>query len=126
MGSDNKRGFGKRGEDEAVRYLQTKGFEILDRNYHYSKFGEIDIIAKEPSRNTVAFIEVKSGYPEKFGSLLEKITPTKIKTLYRLAEAYIYYKKLQNVYFRFDVVLVDYSQNPPQIRHIEDAFQLWN
>ncbi|MFQ8625585.1 MAG: YraN family protein [Candidatus Gastranaerophilaceae bacterium] len=42
----NNRKFGDAGEDLACRYLEKQGYEILERNKHYSKFCEIDIIAK--------------------------------------------------------------------------------
>ncbi len=32
------------GEEWVARYLQKKGWEILERNYH-SRYGEIDMIA---------------------------------------------------------------------------------
>ncbi|ELF2320349.1 YraN family protein [Campylobacter lari] len=49
--------FGKKGEELACEFLKTQGFEILKRNF-YSKFGEIDIIAKKDK--ILHFIEVKS------------------------------------------------------------------
>lgn len=42
----NNRKFGDAGEDLACRYLEKQGYEILERNKHYSKFCEIDIIGK--------------------------------------------------------------------------------
>ena len=52
-----RRRFGNWGEDAAVRYLKTRGYEILDRNYR-SSWGEIDIIARQ--RDVLAFVEVKT------------------------------------------------------------------
>lgn len=48
-----RRRFGNWGEDAAVRYLKTRGYEILDRNYR-SSWGEIDIIARQ--RDVLAFV----------------------------------------------------------------------
>lgn len=62
---------GNLGESVAAKYLKTKGFAILNRNY-LKKWGEIDIVARETiqsdqikafSRETseiVHFVEVKS------------------------------------------------------------------
>ena len=52
-----RRRFGNWGEDAAVRYLKTRGYEILDRNYR-SSWGEIDIIARQ--QDVLAFVEVKA------------------------------------------------------------------
>ena len=34
---------GKYGEDIAVKYLIKNGYKIVERNYHFSRYGEIDI-----------------------------------------------------------------------------------
>ena len=44
---------GKFGEDEAVKYLEKKGYKILDRNFS-CKRGEIDIIALD--KGEIVFI----------------------------------------------------------------------
>ncbi|NLC28589.1 MAG: YraN family protein, partial [Campylobacteraceae bacterium] len=51
------RSIGNLGEKRARDYLLSCGLEILDSNF-YSRFGEIDIIAK--SKEGIHFVEVKS------------------------------------------------------------------
>ncbi len=58
-----KQKIGRIGEDIAVRYLENKGFEIIEQNYR-KKYGEIDIIAQKA--NVLHFIEVKSVSCESF------------------------------------------------------------
>lgn len=48
---------GKIGEDLAAKWLVSRGFDILDRNY-LKKWGEIDVVARETHK--VHFVEVKS------------------------------------------------------------------
>ncbi|MEK7364126.1 MAG: YraN family protein, partial [candidate division NC10 bacterium] len=43
---DPRRSVGKRGEEEAARFLQKRGFIILDRNVR-SRLGEIDLVARD-------------------------------------------------------------------------------
>lgn len=56
---------GKIGEDIASNWLKTHGLTVLERNYRM-KFGEIDIVAREPSTKLgetsgkVHFVEVKT------------------------------------------------------------------
>ena len=47
---ENKREIGTVYEKTAAKYLERKGFYILERNF-CSRFGEIDIIAKEAEKN---------------------------------------------------------------------------
>jgi putative endonuclease len=53
---ENRR-IGQIGEVIAARFLERKGFTILERNLKY-KFGEVDIIARKG--NNIHFVEVKS------------------------------------------------------------------
>lgn len=48
---------GSIGEDIACKYLISKNFTILERNY-LKKWGEIDIVAKKDNR--IHFVEVKT------------------------------------------------------------------
>ncbi|MDD6808266.1 MAG: YraN family protein [Oscillospiraceae bacterium] len=50
-------GLGVQGEEKAIEYLKENGYEILQRNF-ISRFGEIDIIAKNESY--LCFVEVKT------------------------------------------------------------------
>jgi putative endonuclease len=57
IGGDNMMQRGLEGEDIAVWYLEKKGYTIEKRNYH-SRYGEIDIIARDPD-DVLVFCEVK-------------------------------------------------------------------
>ena len=48
---------GKLGEDIACKYLISKGFKVIERNYT-KKWGEIDIVASKDRK--IYFIEVKA------------------------------------------------------------------
>ncbi len=52
-----KQKIGRLGEDIATKYLENKGFEIIEQNYR-KKYGEIDIIAQKGK--ILHFVEVKS------------------------------------------------------------------
>ncbi len=85
-------------EDRAVSYLEDLGYKIVDRNY-YSRFGEIDIIAKKD--DTLHFIEVKSGD----GEPIYKITPSKLSKIIKTADIYMQ-KKHIDLDYCFDAVIV--------------------
>lgn len=61
-------GLGSRGEDAACRCLESKGYEILERNWS-CRWGEADIIALDKN-GAIVFVEVKTrrslnaGFPE--------------------------------------------------------------
>ena len=110
------------GEDEACRYLQSKGFSVLERNYH-SRFGEIDIIADDCG--CLVFVEVKTRKSKSYGYACEYVNESKMKKIILTAEAY-----LGNVEYppvRFDVVEIYYFEADnclrlKSINHIENAF----
>lgn len=112
---------GKSGEDYAARLLQNKGFEILARNYH-SRFGEIDIIAK--NSEYLVFVEVKTRDEHFTVSPLASVTVTKQKKLWKTALIYLQTQPMQ-LQPRFDVIGIVTTGNGSEVisvEHIENAF----
>ena len=104
---------GESGEDIACEYLQSKGFEILERNFR-CKLGEIDIIAKLKIKNqkskiknlkskilskfknpkeVVIFVEVKAKTGTGWGSPEEMVNKKKQDKIIKCAQ---YYLKTRN------------------------------
>ncbi len=56
-----KNQIGAYGEQIAVKYLESKGFSVIECNY-LRKWGEIDVVARETKQNVqiVRFVEVKT------------------------------------------------------------------
>ena len=106
---------GKFGEDFAVEYLCKKGFEILDRNWHYSRNAEIDIIAKD--KDTLVFVEVKTRSNLNCGHPFEAINKDKIRKIALSIPAYIEEKQLNCTNYRIDVIALTGKQNP-KLEHL--------
>lgn len=111
------RKFGDAGEDLACRYLQKQGYEILERNKHYSRFCEIDIIAKY--KNTIVFIEVKIRKSGSFGSPLEAITPSKFENIKKGVQFYLSENKIKT--YRIDIIGITLKPEF-KIEHLKNVF----
>lgn len=96
----NNREFGNKGEDIACEYLKKNGYQILERNKHYSKFCEIDIIAK--LKNKIVFVEVKTRKTNAFGTPFEAITKTKYNNIKTGALSYLTENKYKD--YQIDVI----------------------
>ena len=90
----NNRDFGNIGEDLACDYLVKNGYQILERNKHFSKLCEIDIIAK--IKNKIVFVEVKTRKTNSFGSPFEAITKTKYHNIKTGVLSYLQEHKIKN------------------------------
>ena len=110
---------GIQGEDAAVEYLEKKGYRILERNFRFDR-AEVDIIAED--RDQLVFVEVKARRSRLFGAPEEAVTEAKCKQLWKAAEGYLTEKDLDGEQCRFDVIAIEYDNDVPTIRHIEDAF----
>lgn len=97
----NNRLLGSYYEDMACKYLESRGIEVLQRNYIY-KGCEIDIIARE--KDLIIFIEVKYRRDASFGFPLESISQNKIVRIRRAATGYIHMYRIKNYYIRFDCI----------------------
>lgn len=96
---ENKK-IGNAGEDLACRYLEKRGYKILERNKHYSRFCEIDIIAEY--KNTFVFVEVKTRTTNDFGTPFEAITKSKYENIKKGIQFYLQEHKFQK--HRIDVI----------------------
>lgn len=111
----NNQETGISGEDSAVTYLESKGFEILERNYRFSR-GEIDIIGLF-NNELLVFFEVKYRKNNSYGEPETFVSPKQIKRILEAADEYIiginWHKDI-----RFDII----SISGGELVHIEDAF----
>ena len=71
---------GIEGEEIAVKYLQDKGFEVIERNFH-SQQGEIVIIARDGQ--FLVFVEVKNYSFRSYGSPVGAVGRNKKKSIIR-------------------------------------------
>ncbi|MCM1265576.1 MAG: YraN family protein [Candidatus Gastranaerophilales bacterium] len=114
----NNRTIGQNGEDIAAEYLKKKGYKIIERNIHFSRACEIDIIALDGK--TLVCIEVKTRRTEFCGSPLEAITQAKYnnirKGLYSYLSEHPEYKK-----FRIDAISVMLKPTV-SIEHLENIY----
>lgn len=102
------RKIGKNAEDLACRYLKSRGYRILKRNY-FIRGGEIDIIASQGKM--VVFIEVKMRFNHSFGSAQESITSFKMAALYKAAQVFVVQRKLWDRPLRFDLIAINFDRD---------------
>jgi|SRR3989338_1176172 len=102
--------FGFWAENYAVKYLEEKGYGILDRNYR-KPWGEIDIIASK--EGILIFVEVKANKKERKGFEPEnRVSPEKLRRIYRAVETYLAQKKYSPEQERqIDIVSITLNQD---------------
>lgn len=114
---------GRKGEDEAARYLESRGLRILERNVRFP-FGELDLVAEE--REAVVFVEVKTRSSSAWGRPARAVNRTKRWRLSRAADAYLRrHPRLRQRPCRFDVVEVylDERERVQRVEWIRSAFE---
>ncbi len=114
---DNKRAIGKRYEEIAMEYLQSKSYEILATNFR-CKRGEVDLIAR--CEDVLVFCEVKYRKNSRVGHPLESVDIRKQRRIIECAKVFLGKTDCQNYSFRFDVISILGSE----ILHIENAFEI--
>lgn len=109
---------GKKGEGLAVQYLERQGYKIIEKNWRYSRLGELDLIAEKG--DTLVFIEVKTRTSSEYGHPTEVIVPKKLNRMRNLAEIYINGLSSSNYKnFRMDLVAILIGAET-EITHIKD------
>jgi len=117
-----KKDLGDVGEKIAEKYLRDKDYKILDKNFRYSKLGELDIIAKKD--DNIIFCEVKTRLKTGPSEFLpeDNITHEKQKKLIKLSQIYLSKNKLMDNSWQIDILAIEtYRDGSFDIRHIENA-----
>ncbi len=116
------------GEKLGCRYLEQKGYRILERNYCNTKgkrIGEIDIVAEKDKM--LVFVEVKTRIRSVPGETMlpeENITREKLRKLERIAACYLREHRRESAFYRFDAlsIVYDVALKKASVRHLESVF----
>lgn len=116
MERKNTRRIGAEREEQAVRYLQKQGYQILARNYR-CRFAELDVVAREGPY--LCFLEVKFRKSDRYGTPEGVISGKKIHNICKASEFYMRENRISpDTPVRYDVILII----DKEIRLIRDAF----
>lgn len=111
---------GIKGEQAAVRFLKSKGFDILETNWTCFA-GEADIIAREG--NTLCFIEVKTRSQLHKGFPAEAVDARKRDRYERIAACFLRTYHACDIRVRFDVIsILVLSEHHAFLRFHTNAF----
>ena len=116
----NKVSVGREAEQIAADYLREHGYDILDQNYTFKHMGELDIVAEHDG--TLVIVEVRFRRARGYGSPEESLTARKLRTIRRVAEAWIAHHRRHGCPVRFDMIAVEQIHGATEIRHHRNAF----
>lgn len=114
---------GQTGERLAERYLKAHQHKVLYRNFRAPHGGELDLVCRDKRHDELVFIEVKTRSSEDYGRPFDAVDTKKRRLIFRGAQAWLQMLDMPDITFRFDVVEIVMTE-PPDIRHLENAFQL--
>jgi putative endonuclease len=117
---------GNIGEGIACKFLERKGYRILERNYR-KKFGEIDIVAEK--EGIINFIEVKTIVSTTFKMDTmenfrpeEKVDSRKLKRFGRAVQVYLQEKSIENDWqFKVLGIIFNPAKKEARVKIIEDV-----
>lgn len=125
MPKTSKQRTGELGENIAVKYLLSKNFRIIFRNYR-KKFGEIDIVAQY--NGELIFVEVKTRkkvFGNLFGNPEESVNKKKIKKIVKTIQNFLltFQYPLSKTNWRIDIISIElnWKTRIAEVKHIKNA-----
>lgn len=110
---------GALGEQVATDHLTRLGLTILSRNWR-CRYGELDLVAADPTTNTVVFVEVKTRTGDGFGGLAQAVTGQKVRRLRRLAALWLAAQNGSWSGVRIDVIGIRLGRRrTPEVIHVQ-------
>lgn len=116
----NKIQIGKKGEELARKFLNKKGFNIIDHNFR-CRYGEIDLVLRKD--RAFHFVEVKYRRTLEYGLPQESVDKRKQKKIQSVALLWLRKRHLPlDTEIHFDVLAINHSGDGIDYEYIEDAF----
>ena len=110
---------GRWGEDLAVRFLEEKGYNIVERDWH-DGHKDLDIVAINDGY--LVIVEVKTRRSCTFLAPELAVDRRKIKNITLAANRYVKSRQI-DLPIRFDIIAITGSdEHHCHVEHIEDAF----
>jgi len=120
MPPPSTRARGRAAEQAAATWLETQGYQVLERNV-VNHAGEIDLIARDGS-GVLCFVEVKARSTAAFGPAIAAVGPAKRRRLSRAAALHLAVRGLHLTRCRFDVLGLDWTGDGWRYTLVRDAF----
>lgn len=113
---------GRWGEERAARFLEERGWTVLERNYRFGR-REVDLVVR--AGGLLAFVEVKTRAGRGYGPPQEAITALKRREIESVARHFLARHGLQDAEVRFDAVAITVLRREErvEIEHLEDAWR---
>ena len=102
----------------AIKYLQKNWYKILETNYKFWRFWEIDVIAWKDK--ITYFLEVKYRTNDTYGTPEESITKWKIYKLQKSIYSYCFKKRIDIEYIQFDAITIVKNQTSYRLKHYKN------
>lgn len=116
----NRTTIGKKGEALARKYLEKKGFHLVDRNFR-CRYGEIDIVMRR--EKAWRFVEVKFRRTKAYGVPQESVVKRKQTRIQNAALLWLRQRHHPlDSEIHFDVLAISEQAGQIQYDYIEDAF----
>lgn len=109
---------GNRGEEVALEFLFSNGFNLLHRNWRNGRY-ELDLVAEK--EGTLHIVEVKTRQADAVTSPESAMTRAKFRSLCQAAEYYIKLYGIESE-VQFDLIAVEYAPDRSyEVRYIPDV-----
>lgn len=118
-----RQALGALGERVAAEWFRRRGWRVLARRFR-SGHRDVDLVVGHGG--TVAFVEVKTRRRTDFGDPVEAVGWRKRRELGRSARVWVDRHGQPGESYRFDVVGVVVAEGRVRVRHVEDAFPLFD
>lgn len=119
----DKRFKGDSAEALACRWLESKGYCLIEANY-IRKVGEIDLIMKAPNDGPVVFVEVRFRTSNRFGGALASVNHRKRQKLIKTASAWLQANADSRTAARFDIIAMEPAASETQGTDIWQGHQI--